>query len=138
MSDSFYMTLPSHSSKNEFPDNTSNHFRIWLSNPIRLEGSGWKVGLCAISLPDPENGLPQWLTEAQALLYNSWFHGWKSNMSSRKFLSATFKVSNVHNILDLNNMTGVDFMQTAIEWLNKQRVEKNMIPGYATGYTTST
>ena len=44
MSD-FYLTLPSHSSKNEFPSNTSNHFKIRLPNPIRLEGQGWKFYL---------------------------------------------------------------------------------------------
>ena len=32
-------------------------------------------------------------------------------------------------------MTGVGFMKTATEWLNKQRIEKNMIPGWTTGYT---
>ena len=53
MSD-FYLTLPSHSSKNEFPDNTSNDFKIRLPHPIRLEGGGWKVGLVAVSLPDSQ------------------------------------------------------------------------------------
>ena len=43
----------------------------------------------------------------------------------------------MHDILDLNNMTGVSFMKTAIEWLNKQRVEKNMVQGYITGYTNA-
>jgi len=52
MSD-FYLTLPSHSSLNEFPDNVSYHFKILLPRPIRLEGQGWKVGLMAITLLDP-------------------------------------------------------------------------------------
>ena len=51
MSD-FYVTLPSHSSKTEFPDNTSNSFKIRLPHPIRFEAGGWKVGLMAVSLPD--------------------------------------------------------------------------------------
>lgn len=38
--------------------------------------------------------------------------------------------------VDLNNMTGVNFMKTAVEWLNKKIVENNLIPGYITGYTT--
>ena len=46
-------------------------------------------------------------------------------------------MSDVHDVLDLNNMTGVGFMKTVIEWLNKQRVEKNMVPGYITGYTNA-
>ena len=92
MSDSFYVTLPSHSSKNEFPDNTANHFKIQLPNPIRLERSGWKVGLCAISLPDPKNVLPQWLSETQALFYNSLSNGWRKGTGAKRVLSATFKV----------------------------------------------
>ena len=95
------------------------------------------MGLCAISLPDPKNVLPQWLSETQALFYNSWSHGWKKGTGAKRFLSATFKVSDMHDILDLNNMTGVSFMKTAIEWLNKQRVEKNMVQGYITGYTNA-
>ena len=75
MSKSFYVTLPSHSSKNEFPKNTANHFKIRLPNPIRLEGSGWKVALSSNSLPDPKNVLPHWLTETEALFYNTWYHG---------------------------------------------------------------
>ena len=92
------------------------------------------MGLSAISLPDPKNVLPQWLTETQALFYNTWFHAWRSGTGTKKFLSATFKVSDVQDILDLNNMNGVSFIKTVIEWLNKQRVEKNMVPGYVTGY----
>ena len=41
MSDDFYLTLPSHSNRNEFPQNQSNHFKIRLPHPKRLEGSGW-------------------------------------------------------------------------------------------------
>ena len=49
---SFFVTLPSHSSQNEFPDNTSNAFKVRLPTPLRLLGEGWKVGLSSISLPD--------------------------------------------------------------------------------------
>ena len=58
MSNSFYVTLPSQSSKSEFPSKTSNHFKIRLPNPIRLEGTGCKVSLAAISLPDTQVSLP--------------------------------------------------------------------------------
>ena len=61
MSD-FYVTLPSHSNKNEFPNNASNHFKIRLPHPIRLEGSGWKVGLSAIALPDTQVSIPPLIT----------------------------------------------------------------------------
>ena len=57
MSDPFYITLPSHSNKKEFPNNKANHYKIRLPQTIRLEGSGWQVGLSAISLPDAANNL---------------------------------------------------------------------------------
>ena len=103
--------------------------------PKRLEGSGWKVALASISLPDPKNVLPSWLSGTQPFLYNQWYHARKANMNSKKFLGATFKVSDMSDV-DLNSMSGVDFMKTAIEWLYKQRVENNMIPGFITRYTT--
>ena len=127
------MTLPSHSSKSEFPANVANHFKIRLPNPIRLEGSGWKVGLSSISLPDPKNVVPHWLTETEGLLYNSWHHTrWGGN---HRFLSDNFKISDVSDTLDLNSMTGMDFMKNAVDWLNKRQIEKNMRPGWNTGRT---
>ena len=58
MSD-FYVSLPSHSSKSEFPENKSNHFKIRLPHLIRLDGGGgWKVGLSSIAMPDAHVTLP--------------------------------------------------------------------------------
>ena len=49
---SFYVTLPSHSNRSEFPNNQANWFKISLPYPLRLPGGQWQVGLSAISLPD--------------------------------------------------------------------------------------
>ena len=49
---SFYVTLPSHSNRREFPNNQANSFKIRLPKPLQLTGGGWQVGLSAISLPD--------------------------------------------------------------------------------------
>ena len=136
MSESFYITLPSHGGRFEFPNNASNHFKIRLPEPKRLSGSGWKVALASISLPDAKNVLPNWMSGSQPLLYIRWYLASKNNLNNKKFRSATFKVSDVSDVVDLNNMTGVDFMKTAVEWLTKQFVEQNLIPGYITGYTT--
>ena len=136
MSESFYITLPSHESKFEFPNNASNHFKIRLPEPKRLNGSGWKVALASISLPDPKNVLPTWMSGSQPLLYTRWYHAFKDDLNNKEYLSATFKVSDVSDVVDLNNMTGVDFMKTAVEWLTKQFLEQNLIPGYVTAYTT--
>ena len=49
---SFYVTLPSHANRKEFPNNQANWFKIRLPHPLRLPGGQWQVGLSAISLPD--------------------------------------------------------------------------------------
>ena len=49
---SFYVTLPSHANRREFPNNQANWFKIRLPHPLRLPGGQWQVGLSAISLPD--------------------------------------------------------------------------------------
>jgi len=59
----FYVSLPSHSSKNEFPENKANHFKIRLPRPIRLNGSGgWRVGMSSIAMPDAHVTLPSFNT----------------------------------------------------------------------------
>ena len=96
------------------------------------------MGLVAISLPDPKNVLPQWLTETKPLIYNTWFQSWLTGTGDKRFASGNFRISDVNDILDVNNMTGVSFMKTVVEWLNKRRLaEQNMVPGYITGYTNS-
>lgn len=47
---SFYLTLPSNSSAQLFPDNTLTHFRTQLAHPVCLEGS-WECGLSEIYFP---------------------------------------------------------------------------------------
>ena len=49
---SFYVTLPSHANRREFPNNQANWFKIRLPHPLRLPGGQWQVGLSNISLPD--------------------------------------------------------------------------------------
>ena len=49
--DQFYVTLPSDSSANFFPDNTIASFRTKLATPIELEPDKWEVGLVEISYP---------------------------------------------------------------------------------------
>ena len=49
---SFYVTLPSHASRREFPNNQASGFKIRLPQSLRLPGGQWQVGLSAISLPD--------------------------------------------------------------------------------------
>lgn len=48
---SFFVTLPSFP-RPSFEDNTPSSFRVRLPNRLTLEGSGWKVGLASITIPN--------------------------------------------------------------------------------------
>lgn len=49
--DSFYLTLPSNSSKNIFPDNKLHSFRIKLQKSLPISQGKWVVGLSEIQFP---------------------------------------------------------------------------------------
>ena len=70
MSD-FYIKLPSNGSKQEYPNNKSNSFKIRLSEPIRL-GADWRVGLMNISLPDTNGVLPKFTLNDEPLFTTKW------------------------------------------------------------------
>lgn len=48
---SFFITLPSFP-RPSFEDNTPSSFKVRLPNRLTLEGSGWKVGLSSITIPN--------------------------------------------------------------------------------------
>ena len=48
--DYFYVTLPSNSSMDLYPQNKANHFTTKLHKPLKLDGD-WDVGLSEISYP---------------------------------------------------------------------------------------
>ena len=70
--DDFYLTLPSHSSLQEFPQNANNNFKVRLPKLIHLDEGDWKVALASISVPDPKIALPSWMTEDLTLFTISW------------------------------------------------------------------
>ena len=138
MSNSFYVTLPSHSSKNKFPNNVANHFKIRLPNPIRLEGSGWKVAIVAISLPDTQVSLPPMVTTDDQmpnpiLAKCEWV---RVNSSD----STTKGVSNFDNN-DLKkvmyNVDGVGFMKSMIAFFEQRRIYNDQGPKQGAHYLTN-
>ena len=48
---SFYITLPSDSSKELFPNNTQCCFRTKLSKPIMLDKQNWEMALVELIVP---------------------------------------------------------------------------------------
>ena len=105
MTNEFYLTLPSNSSLADFPNNSSNNFKVRLPTAIRLNGE-WKVALASILVPDPKNALPSWLTDSLPLVYASWYNA-DSSHSSKHLLDASFLLSDIKDHVDINRLTGI-------------------------------
>ena len=71
-SSSFYVTLMSHASTREFPQNRPHHFRNRLHKPIRFVGRGWHVGMVSLSLPTIPRVGEQSVGNQEPLLYVRW------------------------------------------------------------------
>ena len=89
MSD-FYIKLPSNGSKQEYPNNKSNSFKIRLPEPIRL-GPDWRVGLMSIPLPDTNGVLPKFTLNDDPLFTMKWFVT-KKKLGEPSRESPTFRV----------------------------------------------
>ena len=132
MSDDFYLTLPSHSNRNEFPQNQSNHFKIRLPHPKRLEGSGWKVGLSSISLPDAIIELPKLMDAKEILFIMDWAVTFPSNTT--KFGRAWYNPKDPDIVLEYDN--GVDFMKSVINYFEQRRIDSFGGPTFGAKYIT--
>ena len=128
----FYITLPSHSSTNEFPNNTSNSFKIRLPHPIRLEGSGWKVGLAAVSLLDPINQLPDVLKNRNNILFRSHWLATDTTASpdTHRGYNATFQVRDLLKENKLDILDGPSLINDMKTFFNKKKVEKSLRAGW--------
>ena len=118
MSD-FYLTLPSHSSKSEFPDNKSNHFKIRLPHPKKLEKHGWEVGLSAISLPDSHCRVPVF-TSGNAVFKMGWTRMKGSTLTS------IYKDYNPEDVMvNFDAVDGVGFMKRMVNFFEQNRITNN-------------
>ena len=116
MSD-FYLTLPSHSSKAEFPNNRANHFKIRLPHPKKLEGPGWKVGLSAISLPDSHCRVPVF-TEGKYPIFKI---GWNRTKGSN--ITPVYKDYKPEDVLvNFDAVDGVGFMKSMVNFFEQNRI----------------
>ena len=101
MSD-FYITLPSSSSKSEFPDNRSNSYKIRLPNVMRLSGSGWKVGLASVALPDTNVDLTRFKSYPKPLMRCAWG---MTDPADTSLYEALFTMIEVSDMLHDTNIT---------------------------------
>lgn len=86
------------------------------------------MALASISVPDPKTAFPSWLTSDEPLLYDSWFSAASSNHLSKKKLLASFRLSDINDHVDINMMSGLDFMIAVLDWFRKKRVEEDIRP----------
>ena len=130
MSD-FYISLPSHSSKTEFPNNKANSFKIRLPHPIRLEGEGWKVGLSSISLPDPVSQVPALLTDKYANLFKTYWLSSSTLLVGRdnETFNALFESRDLGD-KDLSKLTGKEFMNSVRGFFNKKIISTTFQAGW--------
>ena len=123
---SFYVTLPSHANRKEFPNNQANSFKIRLPQPLRLTGGPWQVGLSAISLPDARVNLYELVKKGGYIISTSWDQdfpkpgGKDGEMAARKDTAQTL----INDIQDLDWVVdGVSVMKAAIAHLEQRRKE---------------
>ena len=133
MSD-FYITLPSHSSRNEFPNNTSNSFKIRLPHPLRLEGSGWKVGLSSITLLDTKALLLIDRVDSSnnptVLFKVKWIR--TNGVNDHTIGSAMFDVNDLDKVF--TNVTGVGFVSSMISFFEQRRIYNDFGPKFGAKY----
>ena len=123
---SFYVTLPSHANRKEFPNNQANSFKIRLPQPSRLSGGPWQVGLSAISLPDARVNLYELVKKDGYIMGTSWDQtipkpgGKDGEMAARIGTAETL----INDIQDLDWVVdGVSFMKATIAHLEQRRKE---------------
>ena len=119
---SFFVTLPSHSSLKEFPDNQSNAFKVRLPEPLRLMGDNWQVGLSSLSLPDTDVNLSK-LANPEEYIFGETCYVIEYGGT---------RWARTHN-LRMDTLTkqrwpisdGVSFMKAILKWSDKTFNEEN-------------
>ena len=118
MNEEFYITLPSHSNRAEFPQDQSSHFKIRLPSPIRLKGSSWKVGLSSITLPDVKVHLPKLVNSNDILFTMDWIM--KYPTGAFKFGRAHYDPNDLRTVVEY--VDGVGFMKSMVTFFQQRRI----------------
>ena len=123
---SFYVTLPSHANRREFPNNQSSWFKISLPHTLRLPDGQWQLGLSAISLPDARLNLYELVKKDGYIMSTSWDQTYpkpgrtEGEMQTRTATAQTL----INDIQHLDWVVdGVSFMISTIAHLEQRRNE---------------
>jgi len=109
---SFYVTLPSHANRHEFPNNQANAFKIRLPQPLRLTEGPWQVELSAISLPDTGVNIFNLLPADQFVFGTSCYRVTSAGRTVRSFNMRIDDLKQDDSIVD-----GVTFMKAFLQWV---------------------
>ena len=90
--------------------------------------SGWRVGLSAISLPDPTSQAPPLIKDNDPMFISNWVGENVGSSRGKELYSAFFTPSNLKE--DLVILTRLGFMKTMPAFFDKKQVENVMKPGY--------
>ena len=123
---SFYVTLPSHANRREFPNNQANSFKIRSPQPLQLTGGSRQVGLSAISLPDTRVNLYQLVKKDGYILATSWEITYPAPGKTDGTMAARIGTAQtlIQDVQDLDWVVdGVSFMKATIAHLEQRRQE---------------
>ena len=133
MSEEFYITLPSPTNREEFPQNQSNYFKIRLPLPIRLQGSSWKVGLIRISLPDVKVHFPKLVDGNKVLFTMDWIMKYPSG--ALKFGRAHYNPNDLRAVVEY--IDGVVFMKSMVTIFEQHHILNYQGPHLSSSYKAS-
>ena len=71
MESEFYITLPSNSSMQYFPDNKTSNFVMKLSRTLQIDGE-WEVGLAEIDYPHTWYNIPEGKNSVEIYVPDKW------------------------------------------------------------------
>ena len=135
---SFYVTLPSHANKSEFPGNQANAFKIRLPHPLHLPGSGWQVGLSSISLPDSKVNIYHLVPKDDFIISTTWLKQVPQQEREDLIEEQGSASCLVNDLKDLDSVVdGVHFMKAAINLLEQQRLENGVEHAQGSQFVTS-
>lgn len=111
---SFYVTLPSTSSRTEYPSNNASDFKVRLPRPLLLGKDEWEVTMASLSLPDTVIPLPSYFTRPLFMLKWSSLNGFAMSGYNQTLthsqIKAVFKGAN-----------GVSLMKSMVDYFEIER-----------------
>ena len=111
----FYVTIPSTTSIDEFPANTTNSFKSRFPQRLQLNGSHWKVALSGVTLPDTTENIVDRLGYGDL----------KDLTDSEKLADSALETKNIFNIRAILMTSSGTFSSSFSVPVRKQDIVQN-------------